>query len=98
MVDGVSKYLEITALWIGQHGTPQKIFTDQGSQMDGIDIRDMCSEFGIDKEHSSPHHSEGDGLCERTIGLVKQLFTSMLPEKHLSTKDWTTIIPGVMIA
>ena len=66
--------------------------------MDGIDIRDMCLEFGIDKEHSSPHHPEGYSLSERTTGLVKQLFRSMLLGKHLSTKDWTTIIPDVMIA
>ena len=72
--------------------------TDQGSQMDGIDIRDMCLEFGIDKEHSSPHHPEGNGLSERIIDSVKQLFRSMLLGKHLSTKDWTTIIPDVMIA
>ena len=63
-----------------------KNLIDQWSQMDGIDIRDMCLEFGIDKEHSSPHHPEGDGLSERTIGLVKQLFRSILLEKHLCTK------------
>ena len=47
MVDGVSKYLEITPLkdvtsdsvingikrdWIGRHGTPQKVLTAQESQ------------------------------------------------------------------
>ena len=58
----------------------------------------MCSEFGIDKEHSSPHHPEGNGLSERTIGPVKQLFWSMLLGKHLSTKDWATIIPDLMVA
>ena len=60
--------------------------------MDGIDIRDMCLEFGIDKEHSSPHHPEEDGLSERTTRLVKQLFRSMLLGKHLSTKDWTDVM------
>ena len=113
IMDGISQYLEITPLkgitsdsvingmkrhWIGRHGTPQKFLTDQGSQMDGIDIRDMCLEFGIDKEHSSPHHPQGDGLSERTIGLAKQLFKSTLLIKHLGTKDWTTIISYVMIA
>ena len=83
--------------WIEQHGTPQKILTNQESQMDGIGIRNMCSEFGIDKEHSSPHYQEGDGLSERTICSVKQLFRSMLLGKHQSTKDWTTIISDVMI-
>ena len=51
--------------WIGRHGAPETLLTDQGQQVDGEEINEMCEEYGIKKKRSSPYHPEGDGISER---------------------------------
>ena len=84
--------------WIGRHGAPQTLLTDQGQQVDGEDINDLCKEYDIEKKRSSPYHPEGDGVSERQIGVMKGLVRSQLIEKKLPQMKWPEILPDVQLA
>ena len=46
--------------WIERDGPPKILWTEQGQQVDGLEIQDMCKEYDIQKRHSSPCHPQGD--------------------------------------
>ena len=84
--------------WIARHGIPITLLTDQGTQVDGIDIRKLCEEFNIIKKRSSPYHPEGDGISERPIGVMKGLFRRKICDKNIAQRRWTDILPDVQLA
>ena len=84
--------------WIARHGIPVTLLTDQGSQVDGVDVRKLCDELGISKRRSSPYHPEGDGISERPIGVMKGLFRRKLFDKKIAHKRWTDLLPEVQLA
>ena len=113
ITDGMSKFTELCPMrnmtaatvvknvkrnWIARHGIPVTLLTDQGSQVDGIDIRELCEELGITKKRSTPYHPEGDGISERPIGVMKGLFRRKLLDEKLPHKRWTDIMPEVQLA
>ena len=53
------------------HRVPNILVTDQGKNVDGTVIHELCTELGIQKRHITPHHPESDGTAERHIGFVK---------------------------
>ena len=113
IVDGMSKYVELCPLrnitgqsvtnsikrqWIARHGAPDMLLSDQGKQVDGVEIRKLCDEYGIEKKRSSPYHPEGDGISERSIGIMKGMFRSKLAEKKLPPKSWPEVYPDVQLS
>ena len=113
IVDGMSKFVELCPLrninaksvtknvkreWIGRHGAPEALLTDQGQQVDGEEINQMCEEYGIKKKRSSPYHPEGDGISERPIGVMKGLFRGQLIERKLPQRQWPELVPDVQLA
>ena len=59
--------------WVYTHGTPYFLLTDQGSDVDGETIREICNTFGTEKRKSSAYHSQGNGLAERNIRTVRDM-------------------------
>ena len=64
ITDGMSKFLELCPLrnlsadavtkgvrrdWIARHGVPQVLLTDQGQQVDGAEMQDLCDKIEIEK-------------------------------------------------
>ena len=45
--------------WIYIHGSPFYLLSDQGSNIDGEVIAEICNELGIEKRRSSAYHSQG---------------------------------------
>ena len=84
--------------WIGRHGVPNTLLTDQGQQVDGEEVREMCRDYNIKKKRSTPYHPEGDGISERHIGVMKGLFRSKLLQKKLPQRRWTEVLPDVQLA
>ena len=88
MVDLFSQYVELAPLedqtaesvvrefkrsWIYRgHGVPKVLLTDQGPNVDGQKVREMCGQLGIEKRHTTAYHPQADGMAERGIGTVKQ--------------------------
>ena len=111
IVDLFSRYVEIMPLqdqtaesitqafnvgWVFRgHCIPEVLLTDQGQNVDGHEVREMCKKLGIHKRHSSPYHPQGDGMAERNIGTAKQLICSLLMERKMEKGAWVSVLPEV---
>ena len=78
--------------WIHRHGIPKVLLTDQGRNVDGKAIRELCSKFGIVKKRSSPYHPAGDGEAERAIQSVKQALWCQLAEHRSEKTEWPRVL------
>ena len=72
MGDVFSKYVEAEALksqsapevanaffrsWVLKHGCPSYLLSDQGTNVDGQVIQELCNMFNVEKRRSSAYHS-----------------------------------------
>ena len=64
--------------WITKHSCPRYILTDQGGNVDGATMRDICSKFGIKKRRTSGYHSQGNGMAERNIRSIREMMRTLL--------------------
>ena len=107
IVDLFSKYIEaipmkkqtaqsiIEALesgWLLRHGYPVRTFSDQGPNVDGHLVRQLCQQLGIQNCHSTPYHPQGDGEAERSFQSFKQSLRCQLAEKGLCRTDWPKLL------
>ena len=49
--------------WIYIHGAPYFLLSDQGSNVDGTVIKEICNLLKIEKRRSSAYHSQGEWIC-----------------------------------
>ena len=111
--DVFSKYIEAVPLqnqtaqtiktalwenWLTRHSYPQFLLSDQGSNVDGSVINELCTQFNIEKRRTSGYHSQGNGFAERNIRSVKELFRTLLLEYKLPQNLWTEILPSITFA
>ena len=89
---------QIEREWIGRHGPPETLLTDQGQQVDGTEVRQLCEDYGIKKKRSFPYHPEGDGVSERQIGVMKGLFRTRLTSEHLPARRWPELLPEIQLS
>ena len=102
MIDANSKFVATAALddqqaetirkvlwpkWFSYFGIPRSLLSDQGKNVDGKVIRDLCKKLNITKMHSSPYHPEGNGSTERSIGSVKGIIRSMCESRGVVAED-----------
>ena len=50
---------------VARFGVPAVIHSDQGSQYESRLFQGMCQLLGIQKTHTTPYHSQSDGMVER---------------------------------
>ena len=113
ITDGMSKFTELCPLrnmtaqsvvkniernWIARHGIPSSLLSDQGTQVDGAEVRNLCDKYNIKKKRSSPYHPEGDGISERPIGVMKNIFRTKIADQKLPQRKWTDLVPEVQLA
>ena len=84
--------------WVYLHGTRSFLLTDQGSNVDGTLMKDICNTLGIEKRRSSAYHSQGNGFAERHIRTVKDVMRSTLLHRKLSQSKWRSILPKIVFA
>ena len=72
--------------------------SDQGKNVDGKVIRDLCKRLNITKMHSSPYHPEGNGSTERSIGSVKCIIRSMCQSRGVAAEDWDLLLDEATLA
>ena len=84
--------------WLYVHGTPSYLLTDQGSNVDGQVMHDVCSSLGIEKRRSSAYHSQGNSFAERNIRTVKDMLRSVLLHRRISQSRWREILPKLLFA
>ena len=78
--------------WILLHGLPNFLLSDQGSNVDGKVIHEICKTFGIEKRRTSAYHSQGNGFAERSIRNVKEIFRTHLYANNLNQCKWRTVL------
>ena len=113
MIDANSKFVATAALddqqaetirkvlwpkWFSYFGIPRSLLSDQGKNVDGKVIRDLCKRLNITKMHSSPYHPEGNGSTERSIGSVKCIIRSMCQSRGVAAEDWDLLLDEATLA
>ena len=68
------------------------LLTDQGRNVDGRVIQELCSDYGITKKVSSPYHPQGGDEAERSIHSIKQALRCLLAEQERDKAEWPTIL------
>ena len=111
--DMFSKYIQAVALkdqtapavtealnnhWIYLHGSPLYLLSDQGSNVDGEVIKEMCDTTGIEKRRSSAYHSQGNGFAERNIRNVKEILRTVLLHRKMEQRKWRQVLPELVFA
>jgi len=103
MGDVFSKYIEakVTALFCLltlRHRCPSYLLLDQGPNVDGQTIKELCEMFYIQKRQSSTYHSQGNGFAERNTRNIREVFHSTLFNSGTQQKLWRSLLPDVVFA
>ena len=77
-----------------RNGFPSCIHTDQGSQLTGTMMRDMCTAFGIYKVKTTAYRPQTNGAVERMHGTL----VPMLRKAVATGLDWVSQIPLALYA
>ena len=84
--------------WVFVHGTPFYILSDQGSNVDGNVMWEICATLSIEKRRSSAYHSQGSASAERNIHSVKDMLRSVLLHQRLEQSKWHSILFKIVFA
>jgi transposase InsO family protein len=84
--------------WFSYFGIPRSLLSDQGKNVDGNVIRELCKQLNITKLHSSPYHPEGNGSAERSIGSIKSIIRTMCQSRNISVEDWDLLLDEATLA
>ena len=113
MIDAATKFVATAALsdqqaktikdclwpkWFSYFGIPSIILSDQGQNVDGNVIRNLCRQLNIRKIHSSPYHPEGNASTERSIGSVKTVLRSMCQARGIPLHNWDLLLEEATLA
>ncbi len=67
-----------------RHGLPRQILSDQGSNLTGRVMTELCQKLKIDKIHTSSYHPESNGCVERFHGTLVPMLRKAIDSKL----DW----------
>jgi len=85
--------------WFAYFGIPKQLISDQGKNMDGNVVRELCSSLGIKKLRSSPYHPEGNSFAERSISSLKTLIRSIAHSRQMDpAQKWDLILDEAILA
>ena len=84
--------------WIHIHGNPLYLLSDQGSNVDGDTMKEICNKLGIEKCRSSAYHSQGNGFAERNIRTVKDILRAVLLHHQNSPSKWRYLLSELVFA
>ena len=60
------------------HGVPRQLLSDQGSNLTGLVMQQLCVRLGVDKIQTTPYRPQSNGVVERFHGtLVPMLLKSL---------------------
>ena len=83
--------------WFSYYGLPKLLQSDQGSNVDGTKVRQLCKDFAIKKLRSSAYHPAGNGSAERAIGSLKTILRSMCLSRGIPITQWDEILPEAIL-
>lgn len=74
---------------ICRYGVPDKIITDNGSNLNNKMMKELCSEFKITHHNSSPYRPKMNGAVEATNNYIKKIIQKMV----VTYKYWHEMLP-----
>ncbi|XP_020207600.1 uncharacterized protein LOC109792591 [Cajanus cajan] len=74
---------------ICRYGIPDKIITDNGSNLNNKMVEELCQEFKIQHHNSSPYRPKMNGAVEAANKNIKKIVQKMV----VSFKDWHEMLP-----
>ena len=83
--------------WVLRYGCPT-FLSDQGSNVDGKVIRELCETFNIKKRRSSAYHNQGNGFAERSIQNIREITRTLLQDEELSQTSWRQLLKEITFA
>jgi hypothetical protein len=75
-------------------GLPLELHGDNGKNVDGRVIRQVCHLLGIRKTHTTPYHPEGNAITERENSVIKNMLAAYVNEKG---DNWDEFLNVVML-
>ncbi|PNX95908.1 hypothetical protein L195_g019106 [Trifolium pratense] len=74
---------------ICRYGIPNKIITDNGSNLNNKVVRELCESFKIEHHNSSPYRPQMNGAVEAANKNIKKIIQKMVK----TYKDWHEMLP-----
>ena len=74
---------------ICRYGTPERIITDNGSNLNNKMITELCTQFKIKHHNSSPYRPKMNGAVEAANKNIKKIIQKMT----VTYKDWHEMLP-----
>ena len=76
-------------------GCPASIHSDFGREFENSLMRQICDELGVEKTHTTPYHSRGNGCVERWHRSLNAMLGKTVATHQT---DWPTHLPFVVNA
>ena len=94
---------DATAPKIAQHvqafccrlGMPLELHSDQGKNVDGRVVHEVCEILGIRKTHTSAYRPQGNAITERENAVIKAMLSAYTNKRQ---DDWDLFLDLVMMA
>lgn len=77
--------------WFSVHGIPDFLDTDGGPQFTSSEFSTFCTAWQFTHRMSSPHYPKSNGLAERNVATVKNIFRKCLldnTDPYLALLNW----------
>ena len=81
--------------WIAQHGVPETITTDRGSQFVSEIWKQLLQTWGIKHSTTTPYHPQSNGLVERLHRRLKESLIALCRDKR---DKWIWKLPMTLLA
>ena len=81
-------------------GVLKSLLSDQGPNVDGKVLRDLCKKLNISKIHSTPYHKEGNGstLDRKEHWFDQTTLRTMCQSRNVSVRDWHLLLNKATLA
>jgi hypothetical protein len=74
---------------ICRYGVPERIITDNGSNLNNKMMKELCKDFKIEHHNSSPYRPKMNGVVEAANKNIKKIVQKMV----VTYKDWHEMLP-----
>ncbi|MDY6929837.1 MAG: RNase H-like domain-containing protein [Pseudomonadota bacterium] len=81
--------------FVCRFGMPLELHSDQGKNVDGHLIREVCELLGIRKTHTTAYHPSSNAITERENGVIKNMLSAYVNKRQT---DWDQHLAPVMMA
>ena len=86
----------ITNNWICRNSKMDILVTDNGKEFKNSLINDMCKEWNIQHNFTSPYHAQSNAQCERQNRTIISYLKAFLDEKN--TLHWEELLPHCQLS